>query len=229
MMILSLLQIAWRRSGTLGINAMTLIPEIVIDSTLFISILYIALLPWDLLSHMAQATELLVPQSILAAEPILFMDPTQNWDLCLSLNEESQNNLSPCRICCIENLNMPTMHDAPFLLIEVQHIIRCPFSRKLDPKYFTYLAGNFVEFIFHFLEFLYLIVVPRALVTSYLSSSYCLVHENIDIMDQCDILWNVQMVWITSDYTATHSRRSSDLGEGRKCYYHLLHINMKCF
>lgn len=99
------------------------------------------------------------------------------------------------------------------------------FSRKLDPKYFTYLAGNFVEFIFHFLEFLYLIVAPRALVTSHLSSSYCLLYDNIDIMDQYDILWNVQMVWITSDYTVSHSR---DLGQDYKCYYHLLHININC-
>lgn len=66
---------------------MTLIQEIVIDSTLFLSILYISLLPWDLLSHMAQATELLVPQSILAAELILFMGPAQHWELSLSLNE----------------------------------------------------------------------------------------------------------------------------------------------
>lgn len=65
---------------------MSPILEIFID-TIFFSILYVSLLSWDLLSHMAQETELLVPQSIPAAEPVLLPGLTQNWVLPMSLNE----------------------------------------------------------------------------------------------------------------------------------------------
>ena len=64
---------AWPWSRILGICAVTLMLKAVIDSMLFLSVLYKSLLPWELPSHTAQARGLLAPQPILTVEPILFL------------------------------------------------------------------------------------------------------------------------------------------------------------
>ena len=69
MATLSLLQMAWLWSRTLETYAMTLILEIIIDSTLFFPLLCAPLLPYELPSHMAQVTELLHHSPLLLPSP----------------------------------------------------------------------------------------------------------------------------------------------------------------